>query len=312
MLERQFLPVFGTLRLDRIRRRDVERWFDAYSETAPGGANHALQLLRQILGAALAAGLIETNPAQGIAKNPRPKLTRFLSAEEIDRLHRALDRLVDQRPSRQQQADIIRLLLLTGCRRGEIVKLKWSEVDGDALRLTETKTGPRTVWLSGAAPGDPRPSTESWSRPCVPVAPGPRKAMFRGSQTLVSRQEGSGDRGCPPARSAPHRGEPGRGAGRRPAHGRQDARARGPDDDPALRPCRRSGRGSRRREDREGDRMCNEIRSDGRRNVRRFSGTHRLPMWRAFDLKTFGSIPAPATSVVLSPEPLFRALDLWK
>ena len=151
MLEKQFLPAFGTLRLDRIRRRDVESWFDAYSETAPGGANHALQLLRQILSAALAAGLIETNPAQGIRKNPRPKFTRFLSTEEIGRLHRALDRLVDQRPSRRQQADIIRLLLLTGCRRGEIVKLKWSEVDGDALRLTETKTGPRTVWLSGAA-----------------------------------------------------------------------------------------------------------------------------------------------------------------
>ena len=151
MLRRQFLPAFGTLRLDRIRRRDVERWFDAYSETAPGGANHALKLLRQILNAAVAAGLIETNPTRGIGTNPRPKFTRFLSTQEIDRLHQTLDRLVDERPSRRQQADIIRLLLLTGCRRGEIVTLNWSEVDGDALRLTMTKTGPRTVWLSGPA-----------------------------------------------------------------------------------------------------------------------------------------------------------------
>ena len=43
MLEKQLLPAFGPLRLDRIRRPDVERWFDAYSRTAPGGANHALQ-----------------------------------------------------------------------------------------------------------------------------------------------------------------------------------------------------------------------------------------------------------------------------
>ena len=150
-LENQFLPAFGTLRLDRIRRLDVERWFDAYSKTAPGGANLALQLLRQILNAAVDAGLIAANPTDGIRRNPRPKLTRFLSANEIDRLHRALDRLVDERPSRRRQADIIRLLLFTGCRRGEIARLKWSEVDGDVLRLVETKTGSRTVWLSEAA-----------------------------------------------------------------------------------------------------------------------------------------------------------------
>ena len=151
MLEKRLLPAFGPLRLDRIRRPDVERWFDAYSQTAPGGANHALQVLRQIMKAAVASGLIAGNPAQDVRINPRTKLTRFLSAGEIVGLHRALDRLVEERPSRMQQADIIRLLLLTGCRKGEILKLKWSEVDGDALRLAEAKTGPRTVWLSEAA-----------------------------------------------------------------------------------------------------------------------------------------------------------------
>ena len=151
MLNKQYLPAFGTLRLDRIRRRDIERWFDAYSVTAPGGANLALQLLRQILNAAVVTGLIPANPAQGVRRNPRPKLTRFLSAEEIDRLHRALDELVDERPIWRQQADIVRLLLLTACRKGEIVTLKWSEVDGDVLRLAEAKSGPRTVWLSEAA-----------------------------------------------------------------------------------------------------------------------------------------------------------------
>ena len=150
-LENQLLPAFGTLRLDRIRRLDVERWFDAYSKTAPGGANQVLQLLRQILNGAIDAGLIPTNPTEGIRRNPRPKLTRFLSTDEIDRVHRALDRLVDERPSRRRQVDIIRLLLLTGCRKGEIVRLKWSEVDGDVLRLADTKTGSRTVWLSEAA-----------------------------------------------------------------------------------------------------------------------------------------------------------------
>ncbi len=178
MLNKQFLPAFGALRLDRIRRRDVERWFDAYSVTAPGGANLALQLLRQILNAAVAAGSIAANPTEGIRRNPRPRLTRFLSVEEIERLHRALDRLVDERPSREQQADIVRLLLLTGCRKGEIVGLKRFEVDGDVLRLADSKTGPRTVWLSEAARAildrQPRgasryvfPSPKDPARPCT-------------------------------------------------------------------------------------------------------------------------------------------------
>ena len=177
ILAKQLLPAFGSLRLDLIRRPRVERWFDTYSETAPGGANRALQVLRQILNAAVATGLIATNPTQGVRRNPRPKLTRFLSAGEIARLHRALDRLVEERPSRQQQADIVRLLLLTGCRKGEILKLRWSEVDGAALRLADAKTGPRTVWLSEAArlivARQPRtggayvfPSPKNPTRPC--------------------------------------------------------------------------------------------------------------------------------------------------
>lgn len=151
VLEKQLLPAFGRLRLDRIGRVKIERWFDAYSQTAPGGANKALGLFRQIMNSAVAAGHIADNPAKGIRANPGKKLTRFLSTEEIERLHRVLDRFVEELPSRQVQADIIRLLLLTGCRRGEILRLKWAEVDGNMLRLTDSKTGPRQVWLSEAA-----------------------------------------------------------------------------------------------------------------------------------------------------------------
>ena len=88
VLRRRLLPSFGRLRLNRIGRPEVERWFDAYSRTAPGGANKALQLLGQIMNSAVAAGYIGTNPTRDIRKNPRRKLTRFLSGEEIDRLHR--------------------------------------------------------------------------------------------------------------------------------------------------------------------------------------------------------------------------------
>ena len=55
-----------------------------------------------------------------------------------------LDRHEAKRPPGDAQADIIRLLLLTGCRKSEILKLRWREVDGDTLQLEDGKTRPET------------------------------------------------------------------------------------------------------------------------------------------------------------------------
>ena len=150
-LKSQLLPVFGAVRLDRISRVMVVRWYETYSQTAPGGANEVLGLLRQILNHALVCGHVATNPARNLRRNPRPKRTRFLSREEIRSLHRALDNHAQHSVSKRQQADIIRLLLLTGCRKNEIVRLRWHEVDGDRLNLKDAKTGPRPVLLNRQA-----------------------------------------------------------------------------------------------------------------------------------------------------------------
>ena len=119
-LKTQLLPNFGTLPLDRITRSRFNRWFDQYSRSAPGGANHTLVILSGILNHAIVCGHITMNPARGLRRNPRRKMTRFLSREEIRRLHAVLDACVAERPVYAPAADIIRLLLLTGCRRGEI------------------------------------------------------------------------------------------------------------------------------------------------------------------------------------------------
>ena len=149
VLDRQLLPAFGSKPLDRITLVQVTQWFDRFSRTTPGNANHALDLLRQIMNFAIARSHIDTNPALAVKRNRRQALTRFLSREEITRLHRVLDR--QTRNSSREQADIIRLLLLTGCRRSEIVRLRWSEVDHDKLVLADSKTGPRTVTLNTQA-----------------------------------------------------------------------------------------------------------------------------------------------------------------
>ena len=151
VLSRSVLPALGSKPLDRIAPAQVRRLFDVYSRTAPGGANRALDTLRQIMNYAIACGHIETNPTRGLARNRRTPLTRFLSRKEVDRLHRILDEHVTRAGECRKQADIIRLLLLTGCRKGEIIRLHWSEVRGDVLMLADSKTGPRKVPLNSQA-----------------------------------------------------------------------------------------------------------------------------------------------------------------
>ena len=147
-LKTQLLPNFGTLPLDRITRSHVNRWFDQYSRSSPGGANRVSDTLSGILNHAVLCGHIAVNPVRGVRRNPGRKMTRFLSREEIRRLHAVLDACVAERPVYAPAADIIHLLLLTGCRRGEIVNLQWREVGEDVLELVDSKTGPRTVFLS--------------------------------------------------------------------------------------------------------------------------------------------------------------------
>ena len=55
------------------------------------------------------------------------------------------------RRARATGADIIRLLLLTGCRKSEIVTMRWQDMDGDTLNLIDAKTGPRLVLLNAPA-----------------------------------------------------------------------------------------------------------------------------------------------------------------
>ena len=175
----RLLPAFGSLPLDRITRASVTRWFDEYSITAPGAANRALNLLSRILNHAILCGHIRRNPARDIKRNTRPKLTRFLSRDEVRRLHRALDSLVRARPSRARQADVIRLLLLTGCRKSEIRTLRWQDVDGDVLNLIDAKSGPRRVFLNAPARAILERQPRSGSAYVFPSPRDPGRPLYR-------------------------------------------------------------------------------------------------------------------------------------
>ena len=73
---------------------------------------------------------------------------RFLAADEMARLNAVLTRDEFYCP---QAVAVIRLLMLTGCRLGEVLSLEWDWIRGRRIFLPDAKSGPRTVWLSGAA-----------------------------------------------------------------------------------------------------------------------------------------------------------------
>lgn len=104
-----------------------------------GTASRTAGLLGGILSFAVSEGIIDRNPTHGVKRPTDKKRQRRLSAEE----YKAVGKAMNEGAETWQAVAFIKLLALTGCRRGEIEKLKWSEVDidGKALRLGDSKTG---------------------------------------------------------------------------------------------------------------------------------------------------------------------------
>ncbi|MEL7464763.1 MAG: site-specific integrase [Pseudomonadota bacterium] len=150
-LRSQLLPQFGTTPLDEIRPPAVAHWFIGYSRKSPGGANMAIALIRTLYNFARHHELVRPDlpdPTGPIPRNRRRPRGRLISGDQMEELGRVLADWPDQ-----TVADAVRLIFLTGCRSGEIIRLRWSEValGNQALHLKRTKTGPREVALSEEA-----------------------------------------------------------------------------------------------------------------------------------------------------------------
>ncbi len=162
---KQVLPWFRGKAIAGITRADVQRWFASLHAT-PAAADRSAPVLSVILRQAEVYGYRPegSNPCTGIKRYRRRGQERFLTMHEIGRLSRTLDRHQDSHPL---PASIVRLLLLTGCRRSEILTLRWSEYREGHLHLGDSKTGPRTVWLSSPARRilDALPRSEPWAFP---------------------------------------------------------------------------------------------------------------------------------------------------
>lgn len=138
MIAREILPVMKHRKVSEITFEDVDDLHRKITRRgAPYVANRTLAVLSKMFGLAQKWRWRTDNPARGIERNAEVKRQRYLSPDEIGRLSAALAQLDDQ-----QGADIIRILLLTGCRSGEAKAMRWDDLDLGAG--TWTKPGSTT------------------------------------------------------------------------------------------------------------------------------------------------------------------------
>src|SRR5579863_347382 len=160
-IHRHIVPLIGSRRVMDLIKADINRLLKdimagktrvsvktnklrgkANVRGGVGTATRTVGLLGGILTYAVEAGIIESNPAHGIRKPKDNVRNRRMTEAE----YRTLGEMLRTAARDERYAitvDIIRQIALTGCRRSEIIGLKWSEVDTEAscLRLEDSKEG---------------------------------------------------------------------------------------------------------------------------------------------------------------------------
>ena len=172
-LERHVIPLLGRRLLSELASADIARFQREVAtgksatneKTRPRGraivrggvgtARRTVETIAAMFNWACKRGLMQSNPARQVEKFKTEPKERFLSELEMTRLFLALDELSSERRINPLHASAIRLLALTGCRKGEIIGLRWGEIDWDrkmiVLPMLRAKNGAKRIPISGAA-----------------------------------------------------------------------------------------------------------------------------------------------------------------
>ena len=153
-LKRHILPALGQLRVSDVTRDEVGRFHHSLRKT-PVTANRVLALLSKMFNLAERWGLRPdgSNPCRHIDRYPERPRNRFLSSAELGRLGDSLRAVEGQKLELPSAVAAIRLLILTGARKAEILRLRWQYVDFErsCLRLPDSKTGAKLIYLNAPA-----------------------------------------------------------------------------------------------------------------------------------------------------------------
>jgi integrase len=127
MLAKHIAPTLGKLKTAEVSPTDIDRLHHKITADGyPYRANRVIAVCSKMFALAVRWGLRGDNPCKGIEKNKEYFRRRYLKSDELATLLRALAAYPDRRI-----ADVFRVLLMTGCRRGEALSMRWADVDLD-------------------------------------------------------------------------------------------------------------------------------------------------------------------------------------
>ncbi|MGX9353980.1 tyrosine-type recombinase/integrase [Roseobacteraceae bacterium S113] len=141
-------PKFGSRKIVDLTRAEVVKWHYEMRDR-PYTANRALSILSKMINLAEDWGLKvdSSNPARRIKKFREEEKKRYLSDAEQMQLGRVLAEALESGEESPYAVSAIYLLMLTGCRMGEIRTLIWDYVTPHHLELPDSKTGRRRIPL---------------------------------------------------------------------------------------------------------------------------------------------------------------------
>src|SRR5262245_43060684 len=166
IITRHVLPALGRHKVKGVTFTDVDRLHRRISTAAPYQANRCLAVCSKMFALAVRWRMRADNPCKDIARNKEHGRERYLTEDELTRLLAALDGYRDQRI-----AAIFRLLLLTGSRRGEVLSMRWEDLD--------LRTG---IWTK------PHTRTKQRERHAVPLSAAARAVLAK----LAAHKDPSG------------------------------------------------------------------------------------------------------------------------
>jgi integrase len=163
-IERHLKPLLGRKVADTLTAEEIRRAFTAIKDgktakqvkTGPrglarvtggdGAARMSIRLLKTIYSWAVDEGMVKVNPATGVNVGKDGQRNLVLAADDYPVLFKAIDELEDLHQVRRAAADAVRVIALTGARRGEVAGLRWRHVDlkKGLAELPEHKTGKKT------------------------------------------------------------------------------------------------------------------------------------------------------------------------
>jgi len=198
VIDNHIMPALGERPVGAVRRSDVTALHHALHDR-PAVANCTVQVLSQLFRKAQQWGLAPegTNPCRAVRKY-KPRLrNRSLARDEYRHLGQALRDGEREGWVSAPAVAALRLLILTGCRRDEILTMHWDDVDRRAreIRLRDSKSGPCMVALTPAVEsvldGIPRVRGNPWV--IVGEAPGSRLRTLKSVWRRVKRRAGLKD-----------------------------------------------------------------------------------------------------------------------